>query len=743
MTQPFRFFFTAADQQNIKLSSATIVDAPFSPDPVRSSSTPDYPQSLVASFELFDVSAPPQVHPLMGGMLQFIADPNAPGGLPNLALNEGQFWTASEYVTWRVQGSLLVRTAQLGSNSGDDVFGSHATQLVIKPTRIWYRNVVLTQEFLFETLPNALAKQDIIGPGVTLLPRGGDTQPGDPNPDRPWARRVVYEFLRGRYIVRYDPSQTLAMPVVAEGAAFGRRELGIAAAATETVVRDDVPYVLHDENDPFDVVNGAIPARHVYRVLASAMSDVSGAGTEFAQRVLSLDPSSPQYDPAAPSYARIHFTRTWKAYLNQNTPIIAFNKLFEGRVARVEGISPATIDQRMPLHGVLWIPVSPPPPAPGAQLTVTVFEGAVANPPLMNILDADNYPEPWKSPAPALPVQVYVPLPGAHAHIIVRGKLRDEVLKQFGPFPTTDERSVIGGGACTYFTLRRFLRAFVDHRITGGGLNGEVIWGGRNSASTLQLLMDVSQVLHDRLQNDAPSWFDSKNGAGALLSVMNTLWPDLTDDCHQDWNLPNTTRAADTRFSKGRAAYYLWQTIVERFDSNDELRNYKPTDIGRGACGALRLLGLASISDALPELTPLPPQAVPTGAALEDVLSRGVDDVVWEAEPGDFIQFWAEPRLLFDAFSGNAGAFRPPCYNPLYSGCAFPNFGHSVVFYRNNGGDPLTVTMIDQSGVAAPTRYDLADDGVTRLLWRYHLSGESPRKGFAATKVWIRAQLNE
>jgi hypothetical protein len=680
VTQFLRFLFPAAAQKNIDATKIATADTPYSESP---SLTQPYPQSLMLTFPLAaGATGPPPLQPLLPGELRFIASPAASGSTPNPAVDS---FVRSAYSGWKVEGTLMVRAA--------DATPKRLTQLgsglPVLPSVFWYSPVVLTEDFLFDTLGGAAGlKRWVVGDKTT------EAKPTDPD----WAKRAVFAFLRGEWGPLLDASDAnpakhdvAKHPLPTVKTVAGNVALTVTAAAR--AAPQDAPDQAFDElgmgsddSLPRHPRNGAIPARAVYRALRPQLLDAppgNQASPSVADRVLADW-------PAERRYFTIRFTRTWLPKPNCSVH-------FPDCTARVLDTADNPLAaQRLPAHGVVFLeqpPAATPPPAPKVKLAL---DGA------LKVLKGEQAAA-WRHKA-AFGVLEYdlaqVPSP----HVIARRPFADELL--------TERAWTPGGPKCTYMTLRRFTRAMVDHRITGGRLNQE---RERTSADTLALLdaaFKGTGVSKSALANNqpAPETTDLEAAGTTLRAVLEAIFPDPAPT-----EVIGGSDKPDPRYTKGKVAYYLWQSGYEEFEKDATKRAFPSAHVGRGGAGAAVYLGLASYAVNVARGSETP--------------QKYADDVVAEIKkknlkPGAVLQLW-EHVAGFDMVSGRS------------VGTGVSPLGHSPVFASYELGAGAAVVgfdVVDQARGTQPRQCPLDKDegGSERFFW-----------DGSARDVWFGASWDE
>jgi hypothetical protein len=637
-----RFFLSAADQARVKPGSLTVSEGPLLG-----------PGALDLSFTVLNPAAgAPQLRPLFPGTVTFIADPAAPGILPDPAATD---LTAAGFATWRTRGALRVKVTAVALAKA---LGEQGSTLEVQPNVAFYSPIQLSQSFLLTTLATQLKKGQVGSPPQVVKP----TQAA-------WPKHAVSHFLRGRY----EPALRLGttapdddviardMPTVVMSPA-GDVTLRIVIARSQPP-QDGPDSALDalapgiDATDPRHPRNAPIPARHVYRSLRPHLLDAA-TGAAVPDTCLAAWPAARRYFP-------FQVTRTW-----QNVP--NFSVLFPPRSAAVSTAPSSSLTLKVPAHGVVYVPQDPgtgtPPPVP--LLSLTGFS------PLPTTFLLGSTPKAWRVKSGSTPV----PLSTATAtHVILRRPLREEILAD-PVFPTP------GGMRCTYMSLRRATRAFVDHRVTGGRLAHE---GARTQQVTRDLMAnawpaDPAAPLRVRqalavaprvLLNANPPAAASPGRARDLENIWIVFFPDdvPAHDIDGTGGLARTVV-----YNGGQMFYALWQTIEGVLVGNGTKRNFSNEHVGTGAPGAIVAIGLSS------GFLTRPPHVAPHPTAAE--LNANVSDMLTRPTPGAMLQFWNTVHD-YRVERSRVGAIQDYGHSPTFQG-----------FMPAVGGTPSGIVVVDQFG---------------------------------------------
>lgn len=637
-----RFFLSTADQARVKPGSLTVSEGPI-----------DGPASMEVSFTILDpLAGAPQLRPLFPGAMTFSADPAAPGTLPEPAATD---LTAAGFASWRTRGSLRVMVMDAWT---EKALLDHGSSLEVQPNAVFYSPIQLTQSFLLTTLTTKLKKDNVANPPPAVAPTRAE-----------WPKHAVSRFLQGKYQPALRLGKKAAdddviahdMPTVVM-AADGKVVLKIVIARAQTP-QDGPDAALDalapgiDATDARHPRNAPLPARHVYRVLRPHMIDAA-VGTAVPDACLAAWPAARRYFP-------FQITRTWQRIPN-------FSVLFPPRSAVISTGPAASITLKVPAHGVVYVPQDPgggaPPPVP--TLSLTSFT------PLPTTFLAGATPKAWsvKSGTAAVALSTAAP-----THVILRRPLKEEILAD-PVFPAPGE------DRCTYMSLRRATRAFVDHRITGGRLTNEGL--------------KTSQVTRDLMKN---AWPDDpaasarvkKALAAAPRMLLNAnpapdASPGRARDLEQVWIacFPQDAQAIDvdgdgvltrtTVYSKGQMFYTLWQTIEDVLKAEGTKRNFSNDHVGCGAPGAIVAIGLST------GYITRPPHVAPSPTAAE--LTTNVNDMLTSLTPGTMLQFWNRADD-YRVERSRVGKIK--------------SYGHSPLFRTYMpvvGGTPSGLVVVDQFG---------------------------------------------
>lgn len=627
-----RFFLSATDQARVDPASVTMTEAALT----------SAQQVLKIDFKITNPAAgAPQIRPLFPGSVFYFADPAAPGTLPEPAATDV---TPSGYATWRTRGSLRVKVKDTAVEAG---IRDHGAVLEVQPNIAWYAPVQLTEIFMLTTLVSGLKKGDIKGATAVIKPSNAE-----------WPKHAVSSFLKGTYLPELRLGATAAaddviahaMPAVVM-AADGKVTLTISIARTRppqdgTADTMDLLAPGVSREDPLHPINAGIPALHVFRSVRPHLIDAA-ATDPLADLVLEAWPKARRYFP-------FKLTRTWQDVPN-------FSVQFPQRSAIVNTATLASIVLPIPAHGVVYVPQDPATPEPPVpSLTLSSILAPVGS---STTFMAGSTADAWtvKSGTTAVPLSTAAP-----THVILRRPLREEILAD-PVFPAPE------GMRCTYMSLRRATRAFVDHRITGGRLTHE-------GATTLKVTRELMTAAWNTtsaeiLRNAKPAPSASPGKARELEKIWRLFFP--ADVPAHDIDGTGSTARTDI-YVGGQMFYLLWQADEPTAAANDSKRNFSNDHVGTGAPGAIVAIGLS------PAFLTRPPHAGTSPTPAE--LTANVNDMLTLLTPGAVLQLW---HLRDD-------------YRLERNRNGFPtDYGHSPIFRRympSEGGVPTGIVVVDQFG---------------------------------------------
>nr|WP_263327077.1 hypothetical protein [Neobacillus sp. Marseille-Q6967] len=657
----FRFLFSEADQKRIN-PGISMTEMPYAANP---NINQPYPQSMKLNFTVSDpAGGAPFLLPLIPGNLIFIADLSPGKSFPTAdQLNKSQFhqWPTTGTIVVHSHDKRLMKTIQ-----------SLQLDLEIFPNRIWYSKVQLTEEFLFETLPNICYADVCLGKGK-ISRTAGDA----------WKRQVIAHFLQGKYSARLKFSSSkpedddvekymTMMPRVIMNSA-GQVELTVSAALYQSA-RDGYDKQFPsaptgvDKNSPHHPMNGGVPAYLLYRTVRNYMLNTG----PISNHILS--------DQNAPVHIPIRFTRTWK-------PVPECSVHFPSQVVKVrDSLGQLLLSQRMPSHGMIYFKL-PTGSIPDETFNVSI-DSSLQHEKELRLLYG-NTSNAWIDlSTESNQVLQYNFNDSPNPHVIVRRRLGQEMLMEARINREYED-------ACTYFSLRRTIRALIDHRITGGRLIYERKKTQQDTVNLIQAALGTNGLLV--IKNRPDPMGDIRGEASKLLLVLESMFNQPAPA--QILNPPSNHQP----ISKGRMAYYLWQSIQEMFTDEESKWNFPDSCVGRGAPGAMNALDLADYHVTTPSYKP------------EEILSN--------LEPGALLQFWTKTQGFQDLINRKKQKVTMT--------------GHSLVFVRysyNNAGKLDGIIVIDQT---ATTKKDT----------KCTISGTAPNRVLSwdtyKPEVWIAANWRE
>lgn len=711
---PFYFLFSRDDQLSIDATSLVVTDIPFSSDPLVSD---PYPQSLQIQFSLKAGGRIPKLRPLGPGLMTFHFDPQ-----PGLAPPEPKDAIVENYDKWPTVGRLRLtfKDPQVIERI------KKITGLPVGPSDVWYSSVKLTRNFLFETLPKLPITKVIADKKNTVPPNTPDG-----------VKQIVSGFLNGLLYARLisgtqssgDSQVKLEMPELAPKTGDTFNFYITTGFSRDPFDGEKGDYenrnAVNSNWEPAHPHNGIIPSRLIYRNLRRhSLGDMidADAGNPVPDRILA---TAAQRDDV-PEYYPVLFTRIWK-------PVEDFSVHFPSQVVKATHIQTGRqILQRLPAHGALFLSLTRIESLGGVRFSIEVqnpggkpdremwwLTGGVANI--------------WQDPASNSAVNIDPP-PASQTvtgipHLQLRRRMGQEIIYDRKHRPTGF------GATCTFFSLRRTVRALVNNRIAGGRLNFEVYYlnnvvHGVNTVATRKLVIEAigtaaaAVVLNGQpnhrvgegLGGDAQSAAIGDE-AIRLMLVLEKLFPRFV--VPQDGLFP---RPKDT--AEGRVAYFVWQSIIDQFQADTTWRLFADDWCGAGGAGAIQVPGLASDFAVNPGQTTIRQP----GETDQSFRSRIVEDMLsGNLQPGAPLQFWD----LFIDFDKIRDRTVPPTPPPPARRLAAE--GHSPIFleYRGPAGSPTGMAVLDQTGVQICDRKGTAGSYI--LPWT---SGHDP-------EVWVAANWME
>jgi len=681
---PFYFLFSPESQDAIDPSTIVVTDVPYSANPLVSD---PYPQALRIQFSLKkDVKTAPKLRPLGPGLLTFHFNPEpgkAPPTPPEAIIDNYDKWPTVGRLRLNIHDDKVI--ARIKAISG----------LPVAPSDIWYSSVRLTKNFLFQSLPKLPVKKVIAGGKESFPP---DTPDG--------LKQAVSGILNGKYYARLisgriasgDSQSAVEMPELAEtgtGTFDFYITTGFARAPFDGEEKNyENPNSVTDNWEPAHPRNGIIPARLVYRNLRTHSSGdmIDGdIGRPVPDAILASSVRN-----GVPDYYPVRFTRIWK-------PKEDFSIHFPSQVVTAKHLpSGAEIQQRLPAHGILFLALTRIESLAGTDFSISLTNPTQRRRHEMTWLKAD-VPDVWKLAGATTPVTVTPPVANqslqAFPHIVLRRRMAQEIIYDRKSRPTGF------GRACTFFSLRRTVRALVNNRIAGGRLNFEVYYDrrnrriGTNSDVTRELVKDVlgtdaAKVLdgqpYHRAGESQPHGSlaqDLEIGEQALKcrEVLAVLFPELIQP--QPGN-PSHAIAV------GKASYLVWQSVYEQFQSSSTSDFFSNPWLAGGGAGALLALNFASRYTVSPGNNPEDTVGRNPGETDQSFRDRIVKEMLsGNLKAGATLQFWDQFADL-DAIRARSVPIPPPPPHGLVAQ------GHSPIFLEYIGppSSPTGIVVLDQTG---------------------------------------------
>jgi hypothetical protein len=420
-----------------------------------------------------------------------------------------------------------------------------------------------------------------------------------------------------------------------------------------------------------------MPARHIYREVRPHLID-GMVGNAFADAVLAAW-------PRAPRYFAVPVTRTWQKVPN-------FSIQLPRRKLVLQVNTGPTIELPIPAHGVVYVPQAPANPAPSAP---QVFIGGLAGDPA-SFLDGRTA-QAWKQKAQSTTIVINFADAAPNPHVILRRPMREEILAD-PVFPAPK------GLRCTYMSLRRATRAFVDHRLTGGRLVHEK---GKTQSPTKELMKQAwNEDSAKILVNNKPLPSASPGKARDLEKIWQLFFPDTVPAQVIDAS-GSTDRTVE--YDGGRMMYALWQVNEDEQRGNGTKRNFENAHVGTGAPGAIVAVALSG------GYLVKPPHDDPDPSVITD----NVNEMLTLLTPGCVLQFW-DRRIDYARVRTRSATAVDRTY------------GHSPLFRKymplDANGVPTGIVVIDQFG--GDSKCPLVGE---KLKWG---SGDGE-------DIWIAAQWDE
>ncbi|MDH4033529.1 MAG: hypothetical protein OEV80_07000 [candidate division Zixibacteria bacterium] len=654
-----RFMFSAADRDRIDPGSIIVEDTTV--PPADQEGVPL--QSMKISGTVIDPTAPaPQLRPLFPGETRFLAKAAMAANLPDWSDVD---LTTATYNSWQtngiLEGTLRVIDQLPDVKKGLDEQGASLQEV---PNIAWYSPVILSENFLYNTVANPplSTRKKIKGPNSPVA-----VLPGSSN----WPKHAVAWFLQGLYphILRLGADATqddiirLDMPTI-KMAADGSFDLYITMARSQPA--SDRKSHLFDDASPgigrlwaAHSMNGIIPARHVYRELRNNLLDAN-LSHAVVDAILIDWPNARRYQP-------VRFTRTWLQTLASGKKVKNCSVYFPKQKIKVRNLADDSIrlEREIPAHGVVYVPVEPGETGANQPQVLIEISGN------MKWLDGST-PNSWQFKGDTTPLLYH--LETDQPHIILRLPMSQAMFEEPQPIKAPK------GPRCTYLSFRRTVRALVDNRIAGGRLNRKP---GKTSRPVRALITEAfgetglspaNRRVRVIVKGRPPVAATDLNAAEKLRRVLQPFF-----------TAPAVAASAPGKdLTVADVGYYIWLssvTIASHADTSPYFVNN--VHFGRGGAGALVYLGLADgyafDSNQLPS---------EIGNTVDDALgyyyrlATAMRDNLIE---GAALQFWDESAQFEEVKQR-----RQPCPGEW---C-----GHSLLFhsYKTSGGVRTGVNLVDQ-----------------------------------------------
>jgi len=673
----FNFIFSAEDQANIDQNSISIEETPYSTSNIVSG---EQPLSIILSFTLVDPSVNLSIYPLFPGEITFIPSESSLGITPS---PEAVTLDHNAYLSWKTEGKLMIKA---GFMEEPYLREKLSNSFPIYPNIMWISGIKLTEEFLFETLAE----------GTGLEKGAVSTQSGIiEEVEGDWRKFAVGEFLSSNYTpnLKFDinavSNYNFAMPIAAVDQ-DGNIRVTIEFAHTRGRALDTIDYQngLLDffETNYFNIpsissafeAHGLVPAVLVYR---QCLSQLTNSGILWERLVTSNN-----------KYFIFRFTRTWQ-------PIENYSLNLPQQILEIKNDDNEVLLQtKIPAHGIVFLP---------NQTNQVVHLNLSGE---MTWLPYDD--ECWKKRGTKnqIPVNIELDSLGTQVsipHVILRNKMSTEmVLDRSEQEP--------GGGNCTYISIRRFTRAFINNRITGGRLLQELYLKKQTQAKFDRLYYILSgshNVNRELIQSacsldiaDESTFIPVRNdtestksaqilGRKDILPYFKAFFPELI--------------SGSTTLTKGEAAFNVWSSnlYIANRPANRALYNHE--NVGYGGPGALVALGLADWHIPIPDLE----QRI---SETEDAFSdRNAKGLMTGLEQGTVLQFWYSKENFIDAKDRTYEGKIYYGHSPVFTG-----YKSGIIFNRLDG-----IFILDQKGarlcnlIENDSRITLEWSGDEQYIW--------------------------
>jgi hypothetical protein len=653
MPKILHFLFSTFDQTNIEAASFTTQLTPYS-NTIDESGVSAL--ALRIDFTVINPSLPVKIYPLFPGSVTFIASSDDMGIVPDPTANDFD----NTFDQWKKKGSLLI------SLSNKEIVDSMKTasnqlKLPVQPNIMWIHGIELTRDFLFTTLKDQLGLEPGVIKGRPLIRKT--------NPN--WYKYAISKFIAGTYTPELKFSTTsdthYQYPLPAVSLDSARKASVIIELAYYRPRSQDTIHYNTTRNLDFFSTNyfntpttssafegyGIIPVDLAYRELASQME-------------ISMNTIWPLFLARVRNYYIIRFTRTFSK--DQNYSIY-----FPQQVIEIKDESANSIfTGRLQSHGILFL---------NQMDNISIINMHLTGDMTWLTYSATAWKEFGHKNAIPITVdydyveeeQLSIP------HILLRNTMSHEMR-----LDTSNQAP--GGWNCTYISMRRFIRAFLNNRITGGRLLQELKMskGLRQSFDTN--FFKLSEVTKSLLQNTCaisaedtflPVRTDPKIGGKDLLPVFKQVFSE-----------PASTT---TDITQGFVAFNLWQSNYPEFN-NSKSALFNDDHVGKGGPGAIVYLGLATYQ------IPVTGLAKIAGESNVDFTDRNTRSLLAGIQNGTVFQYWYTLNyfsLIQDRTKRTAAQFDSDSRSN-------GGGGHSPVFWELKPGNVFNgiggIWIMDQGG---------------------------------------------
>lgn len=705
-----RFPLDAVDQQRVVTNSLVVNETAWTQSPAPGAA---YPQSLDLKFNVNDpAQGPPRLRLTFQGLVRFI--PDDPVRVPAVADIDFPAETNAANLAivrnkleqWDLTGAMVLTP----SNRDKDRVGQSSAGLLIVPTALHFSKVRISAEFLVKLLKT---RAPSLGKLLNL--------PKLPKTNPTWFAHAVHYFLSGRLPVPVnwggnndgtdddaarpasgndlDVMPFLDMVNDTMRPDYGRVHLVI-SAWNHAHPRDGHAATEKDPLGDFYPPNTAVPNIHSPNHRANGMMPAAAVLQQFSLNATLMDDAGVVADKVVRSLGGYRMLRLTRIATNNTHYLKEYSTYMTHQVLRLEDTS-GTLLGRVPLpaHGIAFVPQTV---LGQVQQAQAALEGGAKW--LLFDTGVASDPPAWRRMGDTQPVSVDWRVEIC-PRLIVRKPMADAVLDD-------KQRPGVDAAACSYYSLRRVVRALVDNRICGGRLNYMPRSTARDTrtlmseylgASLAMMLADDGPPTQVVDQSDAPpaQGTDLRVGtqAARLLPVLRRFFPD--DAPTSDGSVPNLIQ--------GDVMYGLWQSTARAYIANATKASYPIDYIGRGAPGALAYVGLAELV-----YNPDGPMA---NESPSHYSKRVVNHLATGLVKGAPMQAW-KFTSTFEAIrtlDTQHDIFRYP--TPLSVG-----FGHSPIFdgYDRPQRPHAQISIIDQNTPGGDSQYTCLDNGIDEFSINFY-----------------------